>query len=127
MKKQRKQVDEQEIVRFNLMREKCYSKTYNKEDMKSILKQLGYSSCILRFMTKGENPPIVQIKRGMYQFSGKPIFIQRLQTVWDEYIRRNKQPKQSKPTQQMNIADAIALLKKEGYKILKQVIQYEEI
>ena len=99
--------------------------------MRQELKVLGYVNhgTFLKAMTNGVNPPIVKPKRGVYCFSPKPVFIERLQTVWDEYtkIANPRKYKSDKCEEVVSIETAIKVLKEAGYKVLKPVTQYEEI
>ena len=127
------EVDEQEIAKFNLTRENLKGKEFNQAEIREkIHKMLGYShdTKMLRALCDGVNPPILKIRRGVYCFNPKPVFKDRLQTVWDTYtkfsISKNKCFEES-PDQTALIKDAIMLLKNAGYKVLKPITQYEEV
>lgn len=124
-------VDEQEITRFNLMRENQKGKTYNPQEFKNLLQKMGYTTSgnLIKCMVNGENPPFIRMERGKYCFSPKPVHILRLQKVWDEYgyIGRNRMSSNPDKKQlELDINRAIKLLKDLGYKVLKPVTQYEE-
>ena len=121
-------VDEQEIMRFNLRRENENGKTYNAEEFKELLKAMGYTTSgnLITCMVKGDNPPFIRVERGKYAFNPKPVHIQRLQKVWDEYGAIGRKLKENH-TIKMDIVTAIEVLKANGYKVLKPITQYEEV
>lgn len=125
-------VDEGEIARFNLQRENKKDKEFSAEEFKELLKKMGYSTSgnLIKCMTSGVNPPFVRIARGRYRFSKDPIYIERLQKVWDDYghIGRNRlSTNPDKKQLELDKNRAIKLLKDLGYKVLKPVTQYEEV
>lgn len=92
---------------------------------------MGYTTSgnLIKCMTDGENPPFVRVERGIYTFNPKPIYIQRLQKVWDDYayIGRNRMAKNPDQRQlELDVNRAIKMLKDLGYKVLRPVTQYEE-
>lgn len=124
-------VDEQEIQRFNWKREVNVGREFSQKEMRQELKVLGYAGhgAFLKAITSGVNPPIVKPKRGVYCFSPKPVFIERLQTVWDTYTTtaNPRNYKSGKYEEVVSIETAIKVLKEAGYKVLKPTVQYEEI
>lgn len=132
MKKEHHVVDQQEIMRFNLRRENENGKTYNLEEFKVLLNKMGYATSgnLIKCMVSGENPPFIRMQRGKYCFNPKPVHISRLQKVWDEYgyIGRNRIAKNPDQKQlELDVNRAIKMLKDLGYKVLKPVVQYEEV
>lgn len=124
-------VDEQEIARFNMFRENNKCKTFSLEEFKTLLNEMGYATSgnLIKCMVSGVNPPFVRVSRGQYQFNPKPIYIERLQKVWDEYgyIGRNRMAKNPDKEQlSIDVNRAIKMLKDLGYKVLKPVTRYEE-
>lgn len=124
-------VDEQEIMRFNLRRENERGKEYSASEFRDLLKKMGYctSGNLIKCMVSGENPPFIRLSRGRYTFNPKPVHIQRLQKVWDEYgyIGRNRMAKNPDKKQlELDVNRAIKMLKDLGYKVLKPVTRYEE-
>ena len=125
-------VDEQEIARFNLRREHEGSKTYSLEEFKVLLNKMGYATSgnFIKCLVSGVNPPFIRIERGKYTFNKEPIYIQRLQKVWDDYgyIGRNRMASNPDKKQlELDVNRAIKMLKELGYKVLKPVTQYEEV
>lgn len=124
-------VDDQEIKRFNLRRENENGKTYSLPEFKELLHKMGYSSNgnLIKCMVSGENPPFIRLERGKYGFNPKPIYIQRLQKVWDEYayIGRNRMAQNPDQKQlELDVSRAIKLLKDLGYKVLRPITKFEE-
>ena len=119
-------VQEEEFVAFNRTREQQVGKTFNRTEIVETLGKLGYSqnAQMLVAMTSGVNPPILKVSRGKYAFNPKPVYKDRLQTAWNTYTHINKRNHdQAVPS----IKQAIEVLKKAGYKVLKPITQYEEI
>lgn len=123
------QVDDQEVMRFNLRREEFKGRNFTLEEFKGILRKMGYSANakFITCITSGENPPFVRIQRGKYTFNPKPVYIQRLQTVWNEYGKVGQNCKTECSASANEIANAIKLLKSQGYRVLKPVTEYKEI
>lgn len=125
-------VDEQEILRFNMMRENLSGKEFNRTQMlEELKKKMAYnkSDAILRALSDGVNPPIIKVRRGVYCMNPKPVYRDRLQTAWETFTKfANPQNyKTGAYKQAIPIEEAIKVLKEAGYKVLKPVVQYEEI
>lgn len=130
--KQRHIVGEQEVLRFNLRRENNKGKTFNPTQLRTLLKEMGYtvSSKFITCLTSGVNPPIVRVSRGTYAFAKNPVFIDRLQKVWSDYADYGCKTKHSATEEKVeveSISQAITLLKKHGFKIYKPTMKYEEV
>lgn len=122
----RHQVTREEAAKFNKVREAYVGKILTRPQIKEILVGMGYPKYekLLQLMAKGENPPIVRVSFGKYSFNPKPVFMGRLQQVWDN--RKKYEPtKQAKPS--ITVVEAIKILKDSGYKVLKPVTEYEEL
>ena len=70
----------------------------------------------------------VRIQRGVYKFPEQPIYIGKLQGIFDSLSRKGKQPVvQETVTVVVDpIEEAIKLLKNDGYKITKQFLDVEK-
>ena len=123
-------VSENEITLFNTRREISKGKQFSAKEFKELLRKMNYadSGNFIAAITRGINPPFVRVSRGVYQFSKEPVHIKRLQQVWDEYSAygNNRNRKKSATTEEQ-IAQAIALLKENGYKVYKSIVRYEEV
>lgn len=122
------QVDDQIILRFNLFRENKLGKEFKRNEMKKLLKdQMNFpvSDQFLMAITDGVNPPIVKVKRGLYAVNPKPVYKDRLQKVFDDYKKTIK----SETTRNKNITveEAIIVLKKAGYRVLKPETKWIEL
>lgn len=129
MAKQRHIVSNNEIMSFNWTREAMVGKEMSLDELKKQLKRLTYSPAMsfVQAITGGENPPIIHVKRGCYVFNPKPVHIDRLRKVWDDYRKtRTKQTTEHIATT-AEIQTAIKLLKDNGYRVLKQITKYEEV
>ena len=121
-------VDDQIILRFNLFRENKLGKEFKRDEMKKLLKdQMNFpaSDQFLIAITGGVNPPIVKVKRGLYAVNPKPVYKDRLQKVFDDYKKTIK----SETTRNKNITveEAIIVLKKAGYRVLKPETKWIEL
>lgn len=124
-------VDEQEIMRFNLQRENKKGKEFTLTELKLLLHEMGYATSgnLIKCMVDGDSAPFIRMSRGKYCFNPKPLHIQRLQKVWDDYgyIGRNRMAKNPDKKQlELDVNRAIKMLKDLSYKVLKPVVQYEE-
>lgn len=92
---------------------------------------MGYATSgnWIKCICDGENPPFIRVSRGQYVFNPKPVYIERLQTVWDAYANYGKRSSSHLDEKQLklDINNAIKLLKNLGYRVLKPVTQYEEV
>ena len=92
----------------------------------SIFVLISSSSKFLTAITSGINPPIIKVKYGVYAVNQKPVDKERLQTVFDEYVKLNYIHFVKYKKKKISIEQAIYVLKNAGYKVLKPVTQYEE-
>lgn len=120
------QVDNAEISAFNKRREQLVGRELKREECRAVLIELGYAknNKWLSAITHGVNPPIVRVKRGVFVFNSKPVFKDRLQTVWDRYTETTSV---SRNVKSCTISQAIMVLKEAGYKVYKPVTQFEEV
>lgn len=120
-------VDDQEILRFNWKRENLKGKELSRKELEKVLESLNYNVCplLISSIVSGVNPPVIRVSRGKYIFNSSPVYKERLQTV---FTRKKKvQQGKDKEVLEKHIQSAIALLKRNGYKILKRNISYEEV
>lgn len=129
--RQSHQVTEQEFVRFNKRREQEQGHEFSRKAIKDILKELNYPATdgFLQAMTSGPNTPIIRVSRGKYTFNPKPVFKDRLTTVWSDYSRFANSSRTNKPKEQeaFDINVIIKFLKARGYRILKPETKYVEL
>lgn len=125
-------VDKAEIAKFNEEREKLFATELSLDQLKAILHNMGYctSGIFIKAITNGVNPPVIKVARGRYVFNPQPVHIDRLQQVWKDYrVNGKNRPAKSVDARELESAinRAIALLKNNGYKVLKPTTQYEEV
>lgn len=126
--KERHEVTESEITAINWSRESMIGKEMTVAEAKDWLRKMNlpdnpnFFSCI----AKGVNPPLVRVKRGIYVVNPKPIHIDRMKKVWQDYADYGK-VKQKTITQPADIDNAIKLLKDNGYKVFKPIVEYKEV
>lgn len=116
-KNRKHQVTLEEIAAFNQLRIQYVGREMSVHQLTEFLRQLGYatSRMFIRSMTEGSNPPIIKIRHGVYSVNPKPVFIDRLKTVWDSYNRKNMSRFDG------SVEEAIELLKSHGYKIYIEI------
>lgn len=131
-------VDDDEIRRFNLMRENKKGQEFSRMGIQDVLYRLmNYTKydTLLRALCDGVNPPIVKLARGKYMFAKEPVFKDRLQTCWDRYTEFKNLQKQKtdkvmsgeKPVVFPSVSLCIKVLKEHGYRIQKAVTTWEEV
>jgi hypothetical protein len=129
--KKRHEVTENEMRALNQRREALLGQELSTDKLKTTLKSLGYATSgnFVKCMTSGENPPIVRVRRGTYVFSLKPIHVERMRKVWHDYCfyGRNRVDSADATQLKLYISRAIALLKQQGYRVLKPITKYEEV
>lgn len=133
MKKKRHEVSEEEISIFNGYRINNHNKELSKEQLCDLFRKmkLPTNGNFIKCITSGVNPPIVRISRGKYMFAKEPVYANRLQTVWTEYADYGNNTVRvlgDKDTidDLKKTQDAIEYLRSRGFKVLKQVIKWEE-
>ena len=122
-------ITESDHIAFNMLREARVTKEYKRDEMRKLLKtDLNYpgSDQFLMAITGGVNPPVIKVRRGIYMFNPKPVYKDRLQTVFSEYAKTIKS-ETARNSKKISIEEAILVLKNAGYKVLKPVTQFEEI
>lgn len=133
--KKHHQVDEQEIARFNMMRINQLGKTYSQAEFQSILKRLGYSTSGTFRKCLIDANVFIRVERGKYSFPPKPVHMSLLQKAYDtctsykkQFRNKNEQTQvQEQEPQQLEVQQAIDLLKSLGYRVLRPTTQYEEV
>lgn len=123
------QIDDQIILRFNLFRENILGKELKRNEMKKELKsKMGFPSSdqFLKCITNGVNPPVIKVKHGAYAVNPKPVFKERLQTVFDEYKNTIKS-KTAHNKKSVSVEEAILVLKNAGYRVMKPETKWIEI
>lgn len=133
MKRKRHEVSEEEIQIFNGYRLNNHNKELSKEQLCDLFRKmkLPTNGNFIKCITSGVNPPIVRISRGKYMFAKDPVYAARLQTVWTEYAEYGNNTVRvvgDKDTidELKKTQDAIEYLRSRGFKVLKQVIKWEE-
>lgn len=136
-------VTEELSAHFNMFRASKVGKEFTRDEMKKMLKDLSglnmTSDQLLLCITHGVNPPIIKVSRGKYSVNPKPVHKDRLQKTMDDYAtyvnehtinpkKRAKiaEHKQNLISKEEAIAKAIALLKKEGYRIQRPETKWIE-
>lgn len=125
-----------QVAAFNTVRDANVSKKFSYEELKTVLKGVfSVNRTFVLAFTNGANPPILRVERGRYAFNAKPVYKDRLQTAWNYYIdyatehngRKVVQTEENKSYTAKDVENAIAFLKKLGYRVLKPITRYEEI
>lgn len=140
-------IDTEFAKKFNSIRMKYCGQKLPKEKFKSIFKEelnLKIDSVwISQFIKFEVIEKIKQNKKRGYVFSYKPVFIEKLKNIYSEvnkirnYYNRNQIMKKKAPKIESSIVEevqiidpieeAIKLLKNNGYKVYKPIIEFKEI
>ena len=123
-------VDIKEICgEFNKLRELNVNRKFTNKELEVFLKDnLGIGKVIFGYMKSEEffltKPRSRRAGGNLYAFTRFPIHLSKFEKVYN-IVRdiKNRNNKSSKDP----IQEAIALLKKHGYKIKKPVVSYEEV
>ena len=144
----RTKIDTEFTKKFNSIRMRYCGQKLPKEKLESIFKEeldLKIDSVWLSKLIEAE--VIDRVKSGKkrgYTFSYKPVFIEKLKSIHGEVVKtwnhynRNQNMKKNAPKETVTpvveevqivtpIEAAIKLLKDNGYRVFKTVINYEEV
>lgn len=98
-----------------------HSEKLTSAQLKTIIKGLPYENLILGILKKRK---IIQKKGKFYEFcSQEPVYYKVIAAELEAF----KKSKKLQVRKDLTIEDMISLLKKEGYKILKPITNYEEL
>lgn len=131
----RLKIDQEFARRFNTLRIEMQNEKLSKEQViKLIRERVGFTvnSDWLAILIKYDIlKRSRQGKKHFFTFSEHPVYVEKLRNLHKE-VKRNKirvkeDITEDAITEADAIMEAIKLLKNNGYKILKQVINYEEI
>ena len=144
----RTKIDTEFTKKFNSIRMRYCGQKLPKEKLESIFREelnLKVDSVWLSKLIEAE--VIDRVKSGKkrgYTFSYKPVFIEKLKSIHNEVVKtwnhynRNQNMKKNAPKETVTpiveevqivtpIEAAIKLLKDNGYRVFKTVINYEEV
>ena len=116
MSRPKKQVSSEEVSKFNLLRGHYSGQTFSRSKaIELIKKEIGWKQthlveAILRKV-------FVRSSRGVYSFPKDPIYIGKLQGIFDSISKARKQKRE--------IKKAIELLKANGFKVTKESFDVE--
>lgn len=129
-------VTDSEIAHFNMFRENMKGKICSPTEMIDAFRnKLGWkiNRDFLSLLSAEPNAPIIHVNRGSYKVNDNPVYKERLQVVFTESYKkkkeyRNRAPKPKvEPKQEDKIAEAIKLLKANGYRIQKIEVTYIDV
>ena len=142
-------IDAEFTKKFNSIRMRYCGQKLPKEKLESIFKEeldLKIDSVWLSKLVEAEVIDRVKSgKRRGYTFSYKPVFIEKLKNIhnevvktWNHYNRHQNMKKKKAPKETVTpiveevqivtpIEAAIKLLKDNGYRVFKTVINYQEV
>jgi len=102
--------------------EVSHSEKFTSAQLKTIIKGLPYEALIIGILKKRK---IIQKKGKFYEFcSQEPVYYKVIAAELEAF-KKSKKPQQVR--KDLTIEDMVSLLKKEGYKILKPITNYEEL
>ena len=126
MNKQRRIIKEHEISFFNKMREKYCDSILSYNELLNLFVEGGIKNPrqLIEKWCNYTIPIIIKMGRGKYTFSKTPVFMDALQNAWN-YEQPEDKVSKVESSLEDQIEDAILLLSDNGYKVLKQIFDYE--
>lgn len=125
MSRPKKVVSNEECSRFNALRKDYSGKTLTRSKVIELIKkEIGWKQAhlvetVLRRI-------FIRVSRGVYSFPKDPIYIGKLQGIFDSLSKARKQKSDStKKNSDDEIQKAIELLKANGFKIIKESFDIE--
>ena len=130
--RKRKIVTSEECGRLNSLRKLYSGHTFTYSQIQDILsKEIGWTDTTLHSLII--NRIFVKMHRGEYFFPKDPIYIGKLQNIFEEIAnKRHQKYMESKPVIEVEVVEispieqAIALLKANGYKVMKESFNLTE-
>ncbi len=112
---------DEDVKRFNTLRQENINKQFTFSQIVSFLKENGFtgSEILVKKFTKGGI--IIREKKGVFRFPEKPVYYKLFQQCWDEQPLKKIE---EKPLDE--IQEAITLLSKNGFKVLKKVFDIDQ-
>lgn len=124
MSRPKKVVSNEECSKFNALRKDYSGKTLSRSKVIELIKkEIGWKQAhlvetVLRRI-------FVRVSRGVYSFPKDPIYIGKLQGIFDSLSKSRKEVKSIKKEELSDIQKAIKLLKANGFKITKESFDVE--
>lgn len=111
-----KKVTNEECAKLNTLRKNYVKKTFTRGEVMNIIKEeIGWKRG--EILNQLLRKVFVKVAHGKYQFPEEPIYIKKLQLVFDS--------KRSQPVDE-SISKAITLLKSKGFKITKETFDIDK-
>lgn len=129
MSRTRRIITNEECQRFNSLRTLYHGQTLKYLDISKLFAvEFGWKSYTLVSSLVGKL--FIKVERGKYVFPKDPIYIGKLQNIFDELAKQRKhsyeEKKKASEVVIINpISEAIKLLKENGYKVIKQKFDLE--
>ena len=111
-----KKVTNEECAKLNTLRKNYVQKTLTRGEVINIIKEeIGWKRG--EILNQLLRKVFVKVAHGKYKFPEEPIYIKKLQLVFDS--------KRSQPIED-SVSKAIALLKSKGFKVVKETFDIEK-
>lgn len=126
MSRTRRIITNEECQRFNSLRTLYHGQTLKYLDISKLFAvEFGWKSYTLVSSLVGKL--FIKVERGKYVFPKDPIYIGKLQNIFDELAKQRKHSyeEKKKSPETTPISAAIKLLKENGYKVIKQKFDLE--
>lgn len=151
-----REITNEDVRKYNDMRAKHQQESYTYNEIVEMFRKIHLPGewNFIKELTWGEHPPLHKYKETIegkekifYRFHDKPLYKERLKKAYDEYRTKSsakvtvvlskttikntecmETPQQKPKEEEKSVIEcAIELLKKEGYRIYKPKVEYEEI
>ena len=125
MSRPKKQVSNEECLKFNTLRKDYSGQTLSRSKVIELIKkEIGWKQApIVETLLR---KVFIRSSRGVYSFPKDPIYIGKLQGIFDSLSKTRKQKRDlTKKDSNDEIQKAIELLKANGFKIIKESFDIE--
>lgn len=125
MSRPKKQVSNEECSKFNTLRKDYSGQTLSRSKVIELIKkEIGWKQApIVETLLR---KVFIRSSRGVYSFPKDPIYIGKLQGIFDGFSKARKQKSDlTKKDSNDEIQKAIELLKANGFKIIKESFDIE--
>lgn len=119
MARPRKVISLDEMSRLNSLRKINSGKVFSRPEIVSLLKEeLGWKQS--RIIEQVLNKVLIKPERGKYSFPKEPIYIGKIQNIFDANAQRRKMLRNASKPEENHVNKAISLLKSLGYTITRK-------
>lgn len=124
-------IDQEFTKKFNTLRMAMQNEKLSKEQVIKLIKEeVGFTINSTWFAALIKHDILKRSRQGkkhFFTFCEHPVYVEKLRNLHKEVNNNKKHTGEDTISEADAIANAIKLLKSNGYKVLKQIINYEEI